>query len=240
MTSGALAVFGALALSRFWSGDTGAAQMDTITVAASGLEWRECPATDDVTVGCGEPLLLSSPDPALPSAWLAHDARDLHLKTGGRDYRVSRWPAGFTRCYSVFGMTERPSMLCGGNSDLQWSTSIGIMTFHAGPAIVIDDGDLATVLWAGRDLRQAHGIDAAYRPAEIGGRLIFIGRKADHYFVVFDGKRVGPDFEDLQLAICCEAGGYSPRAVDDGYHFFGTRQGQAVQVVVRAPSITAR
>lgn len=238
LIAGTLALVALLALSRRGSGGAATGRLASTTVAAVGLEWRECPAADDVTVACGEPFPFLWPDPALPSAWLDWKARDLRLTTAGRDYRVIRWPA-WTGCYSVIGMSQRPSVLCGGDSELQWDVNIGIQSFHAGPAIVIRDGKLATVLWNGEDLRKTYGIDAAFEPAEIGGRLVFIGRQANRYFVVFDGKRVGPDFEDIRLGICCEAASSRPRASGEAYSFYGSRQGREVKVLIRAASTAA-
>lgn len=238
LIAGTLALVALLALSRRGSGGAATGRLASTTVAAVGLEWRECPAADDVTVACGEPFSLAGADPALASKWLAGDARDLRLKSAGRDYRVIRWPA-WTGCYSVIGMTDGPSTLCGGDNTLRWAASVGIQSFHAGPAIVIRDGNLATVLWNGQDLRKAYGIDAAYEPAELGGRLVFIGRKANRYFVVFDGKRVGPDFETMRLGTCCMEAIYRPQSGEDGYRFYGTRQWRDVQVVIRAASNAA-
>lgn len=228
---GALVLVALLALSRRGSGVAATGRLASTTVAAVGLEWRECLAAEDVTDACGEPFSLAGSDPA----WLAGDARDLRLKSAGRDYRVIRWPA-WTGCYSVIGMTDRPSTLCGGDNTLRWAVNIGIQSLHAGPAIVIRDGNLATVLWDGEDLRKTYGIDAAYEPADLGGRLLFIGRRSSRYFVVYDGKRVGPDFEAMQLGTCCEAALRRPRADGESYRFYGSRQGREVQVVIRAAS----
>jgi len=238
-TTVALASVALLALSRRGSGEAATGRLESTTFAAVGLDWRECLPSEDATAACGEPFPYAKSDPALPSAWLDWHARDLRLKTAGRDYRVIRWPA-WTGCYSVVGMTERPSTLCGGDSKLRWTANVGIQSLHAGPAIVIRDGHLATVLWDGEDLRKTYGIDAAYEPAELGGLLVFIGRKANRYFVVFDGKRVGPDFEDMRLGTCCMEASYRPRASENGYRFNGSRQGREVQVVIRAASISAR
>lgn len=233
LISGTLVLVALVALSRRGSGEAAVGRLATSTVAATGLEWRECLAPVGVSEDCGEPFALASPDPALPVAWLDHNASDLRLKTAGRDRRVIRWPA-WTGCYSVIGVTRSPWTLCGGDNELRWATNIGIQSFHAGPAVVIRDGNLETVLWDGEDLRKTYGIDAAYEPADLGGRLLFIGRRSSRYFVVYDGKRVGPDFEAMQLGTCCEAALRRPRADGESYRFYGSRQGREVQVVIRA------
>ncbi len=91
-----------------------------------------------------------------------------------------------------------------------------------------------TVIYDGIDLRDEHGLDAAYRPYIIGGKLILAARQGSKYYIVYDGQKIGPEFDKIVIAYCCEPAMYSIRRVDGEYWFWGSRAGQNYIVRISA------
>jgi hypothetical protein len=65
--------------------------------------------------------------------------------------------------------------------------------------------DKPTIIYNGRNLRQRYNLDQAFSPYDLKGKLVFLAQQEDNYFVVYDGKRLTPDYEDVVHAYCCEA-----------------------------------
>lgn len=82
-----------------------------------------------------------------------------------------------------------------------------------------------TIAYGGRDVRAQYGLDAAYAPHEIAGKLIFVGKKDDAAFIVYDGERIGPIFDEIITAHCCEIGLYAPFGGEGRYGIWGRRGG---------------
>jgi hypothetical protein len=89
-----------------------------------------------------------------------------------------------------------------------------------------------TIIYDGKDLRAQVGLDAAYRPYELDGKLAFIGEKDDAYFVVYDGEQVGPPFDLIAIGYCCEIALYAPRFGEERYVFWGQREGSSYVVEI--------
>ena len=93
----------------------------------------------------------------------------------------------------------------------------------------------ATIVYDGQDVRRLYGLDRAIAPYEVGGKLIFLGNRAERSFVVYDGRQVGPDWPGrLSLAFCCEGVLYNPRDGGGRYLFWGGQDGAAVCVEMAA------
>jgi len=88
------------------------------------------------------------------------------------------------------------------------------------------DHNQATIVYDGQDIRHLYGLDNAYRPYSLADKLMFIGQKGGEYFVVYDGLRIGPDFDEVVIAYCCEMVLYSVHFGQGRYLFLGTREGQ--------------
>jgi len=96
------------------------------------------------------------------------------------------------------------------------------------------DARQATVIYGGRDLRRVYGLQATYAPYELEGRLTFIGKRGGRYVLVYDGRQVGPAFDDVTIAYCCEIMLYSAAGGEGRYRFWGERDGQRYVVEVAA------
>jgi len=62
----------------------------------------------------------------------------------------------------------------------------------------------ATIFYDGIDMQKLYGLDKAHHPYGINEKLIFIGEKDNKYFIVYDGKKVGSDFDKVRLAHVAE------------------------------------
>jgi len=91
-----------------------------------------------------------------------------------------------------------------------------------------------TIIYGGKDMRALYGLDAAYRPYGIDGKLVFVGEKDGSRFVMVDGKRLGPEFDEIIVAYCCEPVMYSVRFGEGRYAFWGTRGGRHYVVELTA------
>ena len=91
---------------------------------------------------------------------------------------------------------------------------------------------IATIIYDGSDLRNIYGLDEACRPYELADELIFVGKKGSEYFIVYDGMRVGPVFDEIIIAHCCEPALYSVQFGQGRYLFWGIREGQPYVVEV--------
>ncbi len=83
-----------------------------------------------------------------------------------------------------------------------------------------------TIIYGGKDVRALYDLDAAYRPYGIDGKAVFVGEKDGSRFVMVDGKRMGPEFDEIIVAYCCEPAMYSVRIGEGRYAFWGSRGGR--------------
>jgi len=126
----------------------------------------------------------------------------------------------------------------------QWPISIQLGEFIAhSPNIGLDDVagktvwefvaiDKPTIIYNGRNLRRRYNLDQAFSPYSLNGKLVFLGQQADRYFVVYDGKRLSPDYEDVIHAYCCLAVMYSPVGNQGAYLFNARRDGKNYLVML--------
>lgn len=94
------------------------------------------------------------------------------------------------------------------------------------------DGNTATIIFDGVDVRSLYGIDKAYRPYGLNGKLIFVGKKDSQYFIVYDGQKVGTTFDKIFIAYCCEPAAWSVQYGKGTYLFWGSRNEQWYMVEI--------
>lgn len=206
--------------------------------AQAGLLWRECPRTQDFwqqAQDCfGHPMPLWGKDEtAIRSQRI--DSENFRLDVGSDSYwtQVRSMPFG-ARPYTLYKNGWPIKTLWGEvtahspNISLQSRAGIVIWEFA--------DRRSATIFVDGRDLRSQYRLDNAYRPYILAGKLIFIGQVKSKYFVVYDELKIGPDFDQILIAYCCEAVLYSVQAGQGRYLFQGQRRGQWYVVELTALS----
>ena len=96
--------------------------------------------------------------------------------------------------------------------------------------------DKPTIIYNGRNIRQRYNLDQAHSPYSLNGKLVFLAQQDDHYFVVYDGTRLTPDFEDVIHAYCCETSMYSPGGRQGYYLFYATRDGKGTNFMMLTSS----
>ena len=85
----------------------------------------------------------------------------------------------------------------------------------------------ATIFYDGVDIQKLYGLDKAHHPYGINNKLIFIGEKDNKYFIVYDGKKVGPDFDKVRLTFVSEpAPHWSVQFGNGTYLFWGFKNEQ--------------
>ena len=208
----------------------------------AGLTWRECPAgamSRKVEEAClGE--FPSRPGAGERGGGLRMGVRTeggLRLTIGADTYRtlhlrldaIPAWPWD---PYVLF-QNHWPVAILWGQFQA-YDPEISLHSVAGKAAGEVADPRQATIIYDGQDLRRVYGLDAAYRPHELAGQLVFVGRKGGEYFLVYDGQRVGPAFDEISIAYCCEAVLYAPRGGYEAYRFWGRRDGQSYVVAVAA------
>ncbi|OQA45046.1 MAG: hypothetical protein BWY52_01426 [Chloroflexi bacterium ADurb.Bin325] len=113
-----------------------------------------------------------------------------------------------------------------------YSPDLGLLSVADQAAWAFDDGRTSTVVYGGADLRSAYAADAVYAPYALDGKLIVVARRGEQYIVVYDGQQVGPTFDAITIAYCCEPAMYTARGGAGRYTFWGERRGvrYAVQI----------
>jgi len=86
------------------------------------------------------------------------------------------------------------------------------------PVLIID----------GQNINEEYQLEGSFFPYEINGKLIYFAMKNGKYHIVYDGKVIGSEFDEISMAYCC-----AKLSVSYGkgqYWFLGRRNG--VQYVV--------
>jgi hypothetical protein len=208
-------------------------------LAGLGLVWTECrtPGYPQPSwgPGCGDELDWSA-DPSAPPGTTTDELGGRRLAIGPDVYEVTHDDPPNSLLHYVLHENGAPVAALAGRF---WAhpPSVDLVNLAAKAAWEFDDEDRqATVIYDGRDLRDAYHLDTVRRPHIVGGKLIAIGSRAGRSFVVYDGRQVGPDFDRVYVYHCCEAAiTASVRMGRDAYGFIGARNGAAVGVVISHP-----
>ena len=209
-----------------------------ISAETAGLRWRECPVQPDVeewrqAEACfGHPALgLGRRRPG--GRRRAHRAR-LAVDHRRRRLRDARDRDAHPEPEPVHAQRQRPpaEALPGPLHDLLARSRAG----EPGRPRSLDvrrrpRGDRRV---RRPNLRSAHNIEAAYAPYTIQDNLIFVARRDDQYFVVYDGQRLGPAYDRIGIAYCCEPAATSAHGAAGRYTFWGERDGMRTVVEISA------
>jgi hypothetical protein len=90
------------------------------------------------------------------------------------------------------------------------------------------------VLVEEKDMRLPSQVQKAYEPYGIYNKLIFVGQKDDRFFVMYDGQKIGDEFDEIFIAFCCEPVAYSVQQGNGAYLFQGKRDGKYYLVKISA------
>jgi hypothetical protein len=89
------------------------------------------------------------------------------------------------------------------------------------PVIIVD----------GVNFNEKYQLEGSFFPYEINGKLIFIARQNGKYHMMYDGKWIGSEFDQISMAYCCA--NISVIYGHGQYWFLGTRQGTQFVVLIR-------
>ncbi len=212
-------------------------RLPTATPQEMGLDWQECPANGGWISACFDPETYQPDAGERARHGQRIDMQNFRLEIGPDVY----WTRSldFVFMYEIFVLYRNgwPAGVLAGEFGGH-SPNIGLDEIGGKPvwefAWSTMNHRTAVILYDGRDLRRSYGLERAYAPAELNGRLVFVGEKDGEYFIVYDGVRLTPSFDQIVVAYCCEAVLYSPRAGQGKYLFYGTRRGQAAWVQISA------
>lgn len=205
---------------------------------AAGLRWRECPLQPDVEEWRQAEACFGHAAPAWDDADRAHagepTAHGYRLAVGPDvdETRAHTTPIPNLSVYA-FSVNGRLRKLFLGRFTT-YSPDLGLADLAGRAAWTFDDGRLATVVYDGVDLRTANGFEAVYAPYALRNKLIFVARQDDQYFVVYDGRRLGPVFDHILIAYCCEPAAYSVRGAGGRYTLWGVRDSIRYMVEISA------
>jgi hypothetical protein len=208
--------------------------MRSATVDAVGLTWRECSLPqEDYPDGLdwkqaedcfGHPIPVRS-DTEKENLGGRIDHYNLQLTIGQDTYQTDVDEGILPRQrYTLYKNGDHLKSLRGEFG--AYPPNISLQNVGGKVAWEFADPHRATIVYDGHDLRRLYGLDRAYRPYSLADKLIFIGQKDGKYFVVYDGLKVGPDFDEIILAFCCETALYSVHFGQGRYLFWGTREGR--------------
>jgi hypothetical protein len=206
--------------------------------AEVGLSWHECELQPNIEEWKQVEACLGHPLPAWSEAemaWAAQgSAGNRELRIGQDVYRTQTLEIQHVP-WSVHALSKNGRPISAFVSEqLAHSPDISLLSLENLAVWEYADEHRATVIYDGKDLRREYTLDAAYRPYLIAGKLIFVGRKDNSYFIVYDGKRIGPRFDRIIVAYCCETVLYSVRSGEGRYAFWGSRDGRRYIVEVAA------
>lgn len=194
-----------------------------------GFDWRQA---EDCF---GHPMpLRASGDGAVFGVRTENDG--LRLTIGAVTYQAvaSESTSPLWPCYTLYRNGVPLHTLCGEFG--AHSPNLALADIGGKVAWEFADHRVDTIVYDGQDLRRAYRLEGAYRPYALGDRLIFVGKKGGKFFVVYDGSKVGPDFDEIVIAYCCEPVLWSVQCGGGKYLFWGTRGGQSYVVEISKES----
>ncbi len=214
------------------------ARLPLSTAEELELTWQECRLNDGYGGWQQASQCFGHPEPMVgDEGKVRHgkrmDMEHFRLETGQDTYETNRIAS--LLFYDLYALTKNswPISLLAGEF-LVHSPNIGLYEIGGKIAWEFADDNTATIIYDGQDVRRTYGIDKAYRPYRVGDGLISIGQKGGRYFVVYNGKKLTPEFDEVVIAYCCEAVMYSPQGRQGIYLFNGTRDGQNYLIEIKA------
>jgi len=200
-----------------------------------GLTWQECAISQgfngkqaETCFGQPVPLWNESEKAKFGTRF---DAENLQLMIGQDVYQANLTGSLFTiEKYTLYRNGDFIQSLYGEFSS--YSPNVSLQNVGGKAAWEFSGGETATIIYDGLDVRHLYSLDKAYRPYGLDDKLIFIGQKGSKYFVVYDGWKVGPDFDEIAIAYCCEPVLWSVQYGQGKYLFWSSRDGQRYVVEI--------
>ena len=193
------------------------------------LSWQECPVTEGFDWKQAEscfshPMPLWN-DEEKVNYGIQIDMESLRLTIGDDVYETSINDNIFPKQkYTLYKNKNVVQSLSG--EFTTFSPNRSLQNIGENAVWEFSDGNTATIIYDGVDVRHLYGLDKAYSPYGLDGKLIFVGEKDNKYFIVYDGQKVGKDFDKVMIAYCCEPMLWSVQYGQGKYLFWGYRNEQ--------------
>lgn len=214
-----------------WTGCNSIRRVNLNSVEPSDvdLSWQECPDTKGFDWKEAETCFGHS----MP-LWNDEERVNFGSRIGMEDFRLTIGNDIYeTRINDDLFPSEKYTLYKNGNTVqslsgefTSFSPNRSLQNIAGKAAWEFSDGNSATVIYDGEDVRSLYGLDRAYKPYGLDGKLIFVGEKDNKYFVVYDGQKVGMDFDKIMIAYCCEPLLWSVQYGKERYLFWGSRNEQ--------------
>jgi hypothetical protein len=221
----------AIVLFSTWFGNAFAQSPPLVTKRIGNLTWQECEISKATYEGKFKPAPAACYRKLRTSMQFTnrdrqnlgvHDlsADGIELRIGKDVYRTA--PSGmdanyvFTRNGAAIAKLTSEFVTFSPNRSLQNVGGKAVWEFAGAP-------ETFTVLVEEKDMRASAQIQQAYEPYGINGKLIFVGQKDDRFFVMYDGQKIGEEFDQIFIAYCCEPAAYTVHQGDGAYLFQAKR-----------------
>jgi hypothetical protein len=158
--------------------------------------------------------------------------KDIRLVIGADVYETGYQPCQSEFCYTLY-KNGRPFATASAYFT-SYNPNRALMDIGGKSAWELADYRSPTIIYDGIDLRAVYGLEAAYVPYEINGKLIFAARKEGKFLVVYEGKPIGPAFDEIAVGYCCGPAAYSIWRAQGQYWFWGKRGDQHFVVAIYA------
>lgn len=113
-----------------------------------------------------------------------------------------------------------------------WSSDPNRGFWNIGGKLVWELGGFTSVIVVdGVNYNEKNDLEGSYFPYEIKGKLIYIARKNGRFYIVYDEKIIGAEFDSISMAYCC--GMISVYYGSGQYWFVGRRGGTKFVVSIR-------
>ncbi len=83
----------------------------------------------------------------------------------------------------------------------------------------------------GVNFNEKYHLDGSFFPHSIKDKLIYIAKKENQFQIVYDGKPIGPEFDEISMAYCCAK--FSVIEGNEQYWFLGRRDGMQYAIAIR-------
>ena len=218
------------------------AQPAAISPGAAGLTWRQCQLVSNdeewrqVEACLGHPAAVW--DDADQASAGEKTERGYRLQIGADTFETREFPTPIPNL-SLYVLTRNGQLAKAYLGRFTtYSPDLGLYALAGNVIWAFDDGRVSTVFYGDEDLRAAYGADAVYAPYALGGRLIVVARRGSAYSVLYNGQQVGPTFDAITIAYCCEPVMYSARGGGGRYVFWGERAGARNVVEIGALGVS--
>lgn len=211
--------------------------LPTISILENGLTWRECVLPNreyfytksDIELatnclGLNLPFWDDNDKKMFEERLQGENGGNLRLVIGNDIYET-RYTVAETRVYELLK-----------NGSIFASASAFFVTFDPNRHLLNIDGkavwevisDPPVVIGDGINFNEEFQLEGSFFPYAIDNKLIYIARKNGKFFIVYDGKNIGPEFDEISMAYCCAK--ISVRYGQGQYWFWGKRDG--IQFVI--------